>query len=90
MHGVNENYGQALLNTCTESLIKFIMHVWVNLDTIKYYEREDQMHKMINLLQGINTLLSSKKLETVNYGDLTTILIANLSSNSHHILRQIK
>ena len=36
------------------------MHVWINLDTVKYYERHDQMQKMIHLLQGIHYLLDHK------------------------------
>jgi hypothetical protein len=39
-----------------------IMHIWINLGSIKYYERFDQFKKMVNLLQGIHELLDKKNL----------------------------
>ncbi|CAI2371899.1 unnamed protein product [Moneuplotes crassus] len=50
-------YESELLPACTEALIKFIMKIWINLDTIKYYERQDQMYKMVHLLQGLLSLI---------------------------------
>lgn len=51
-----------MLNTCTIALSKFIMHVWLNLEDIRYYERHDQFKKMVYLLKGIDYLLSIKHL----------------------------
>jgi len=58
----NEFHNQTLVNTCLISIIKMIMHIWINLGSIKYYERFDQFKKMVNLLQGIHELLDKKNL----------------------------
>ena len=78
-----------MLDTCTISLIKFITHIWINFDTITHYERKDQFRKMINLLQGILTLLDNKQLFKKELNSEQDRIIASLQSSGRKLIRRI-
>jgi len=65
------------------------MHVWLNLDTIKYYERKDQMYKMIHLLDGIYHLLEHNHLHTKESPDFNGILVQEFEKYHRYLFRRI-
>ena len=87
-HGYQGNCA-LMLNTCIISLVKFIMHVWINLEAIRYYERADQFKKMINLLKGIENLLKNKNLYPRKLCSQVDLCVMSFSETEQDLLRRI-
>ena len=77
------------VNNWTVSLIKFIMNVWLNFEWIKYYERSDQLKKMIRLLTAIQSLLESKNSFPRSLVSENEIVIQYLELSSKRITRKL-